>query len=63
MSLPVQSGDTVSFRNSTQETSGAASTSPPAPCRSGRNGHAPVRFGECVYQQSADDTDLIEYVV
>ena len=60
---PVQSGDTIISNNSTQETSGATAISPPAPRRSVRNRQAPERFGEWIYQQSADDTDLIEYFV
>ena len=71
VSLPdVQSSPSTNMSNNQTSQSSISDQSPivpsvvsPAPRRSGWNSQAPQRFGDWVYQQSVDDSDLVEYFV
>ena len=65
-STDVQGSDLSStILYSTAEASGASASpaAPPPQRRSGRNRQAPIRYGEWVCQQSAENPDLVEHFV
>ena len=62
----VQGSDSYStYLYSTAEASNASASpaAPPPLRRSGRNRQAPIRYGEWVCQQSAENPDLVEHFV